>query len=101
MPCRIRPMRPITGVHVHFEPDPLDLRVQMAVDSVRYRPGAAQAASSMGAITTKRDLGPDSCPERNTRETFAELAIELGFREKSSESGPLFIPSMPLTCEEG
>jgi hypothetical protein len=71
----------------------------MAVDSVRFRTTTAGSTTTLGAITT-RDLGPDSCPERNTRETFAEIALELGFREKSSEGMPVFIPSRALSVEE-
>lgn len=96
----MRAMRPIIHVTSHFDPDLHDLRVQMAVDSVRFRESATLASATLGAITTKRYLGPDSEPERNTRETFAEIALDLGLREISSESGMVFIPAGPLTMRE-
>lgn len=68
---------------------------------------------SMGAITTRRSIPvPESVrayhdresipyPEENTRECFADLALELGLREVSREDGLCFIPLAPLCCEEG
>lgn len=68
---------------------------------------------SMGAIITRRSIPvPESVreyherggipyPEENTRETFADLALELGLREISREDGMCFVPLAPLSCEQG
>lgn len=88
---------PIRHITSHFEPDLDDLRLSLAVDSVRFKTTAALSHTTAGAITTKRTLGVDAEPLRNTRETFADLALELGFRERGE--GLWVRPEGPLSAE--
>jgi hypothetical protein len=100
-PGRARNIPPPLRVHPHFDPDVHDLRLAMAMDSVRFRTDAkAEQLTLMSMDYGNHQTGPDACPDESTRECFAELALELGFRERSSESAPLFIVMGPLAPEE-
>ncbi len=86
---------------VHFDPDVNDLRLAMAVDSVRFRQCAQpDTVTLMNLDYGVHAVGDDALPESNTRETFAQLALELGFRERSSIAGPDFELMGTMAAEE-
>lgn len=97
--CRIRPQRQPLKVHPHFDPDVHDLRLSMAMDAARFKP-KAESTTLMSLDYGTHQTGPDAVPEECTRQTFAEIALELGFRERSSESAPQYVVMGPLAPEE-
>lgn len=72
----------IMNVQSGFQPTADEIRLCMAVDSVRFKPVATNMVSFI-TVNPLHIRTLDSEPARNTRETFAGLALELGLRVES------------------